>query len=365
MVLLIISSADPVFSCTNFSYATQSGAVVHAQNYDWDVANGVLVYNPAGIEKKGLEKNPPVWTSQFPSLTFNQYGLEFPVGGMNSQGLAIGVMWLTETAYPEADPEKPSIEPLQWLQYQLDNAATVAEAVERAKKLTVRPIFGAQVAIHFLLSDSTGDSAIVEFLNGEQLIYHGDTLITSVLTNTPYNRCVNSLSDYASFGGSLPDPTGYGSRDRFIQMSIAAKNAISLPDSTAAQATTYAHLDEVKDPTRTVWSIVYDLTGKSLSFKTLSFPALRTVSFADFEEITCADRALAIDLNEPLAGEVRDHFQPYTQQWNQQIAVKSFSATPVTMLISSDLVKGLATFPYGFDCQISTSALPVEPELSQ
>ncbi|MGF1573179.1 MAG: linear amide C-N hydrolase [Sumerlaeia bacterium] len=349
-VVLSFCSYYSANACTNFSFLTGTNTAFHAQNYDWEVGNGVLVYNPPRIQKKGLGKEPPTWTSQYPSLTFNQYGLEFPVGGMNSQGVTIGVMWLAETTYPDADPERPSIEPLQWVQYQLDNAGSVAEAVELAETLTVRPIFGAQIAIHFLLSDSTGDSAVVEFIAGKQIIYHGETLITSVLTNTPYDRCVNSLADYSSFGGKQPSPASYGSIERFIQMSEAVEAKAKIIEESVATEQAFRSLKQVSDEFRTVWSIVYNQKTKTINFITVDNQNVRTVSFSDFSEVNCSARALAVDLNAPLQGDIRSYFRPYEKNWNVEVARKSFAKTPHTMLMPADLVKGLANFPYDFTC---------------
>ena len=60
------------------------------------------------------------WVSQYGSITFNQYGKEFPTGGMNEKGLVVELMWLDGTIYPQPD-ERPAIGVLQWIQYQLDN----------------------------------------------------------------------------------------------------------------------------------------------------------------------------------------------------------------------------------------------------
>lgn len=336
-------------ACTNFSFATANGSAFHAQNYDWDVAHAMLIYNPSGLQKKGIGSNPPTWISKYPSLTFNQYGLEFPAGGMNDQGLAIGVMWLSFTTYPEADPAKPTIEPLQWVQYQLDSSSTVAEALELAKTLTVRPVLGASVPLHFLLSDASGDSAVIEFLNGEQLIYHGETLHASALTNSTYDSCTNMLSEYVSFGGNKPDPKSYDSNDRFIQMAVATKEAALLTDSVAAQEQAFRYLDQVKDPGRTVWSIVYNQADKRLSYKTLGNPSVRSIGFEAFSN-DCTTRALALDVNDPAQNTEPLSLAPYTKGLNAQLMFKTFQETPHTVLISKQIVKGLAEYPFEFSC---------------
>ena len=56
------------------------------------------------------------WTSKYGSATFNQYGREFPMGGMNEAGLVVESMMLFETEYPLPDT-RSGIDPTQWIQY--------------------------------------------------------------------------------------------------------------------------------------------------------------------------------------------------------------------------------------------------------
>ena len=70
---------------------------------------------------------PFTWTSRFGSLTFNQYGREFPSGGINEKGLVVELMWLDDTRYPAPDG-RGELPTLQWIQYQLDTAANVDDA---------------------------------------------------------------------------------------------------------------------------------------------------------------------------------------------------------------------------------------------
>ncbi len=43
------------------------------------------------------------WTAVYGSISFNQYGKEFPTGGMNEKGLVVELMWLDETKFPAQD----------------------------------------------------------------------------------------------------------------------------------------------------------------------------------------------------------------------------------------------------------------------
>ena len=80
--------------------------VVFGKNYDFGIGYGMLVVNKRGVAKTSLvdaPNRPATWTSRYGSLTFNQFGREFPMGGMNEAGLAVELMWLDAARYPELD----------------------------------------------------------------------------------------------------------------------------------------------------------------------------------------------------------------------------------------------------------------------
>ena len=71
---------------------------VFGKNYDWDVADGLVIVNKRGMAKRALIAGPAgteaaaEWVSRYGSVTFNQYGRELPCGGMNEAGLVMPVL---------------------------------------------------------------------------------------------------------------------------------------------------------------------------------------------------------------------------------------------------------------------------------
>jgi choloylglycine hydrolase len=127
VLLQILNLHSTALACTSFLIQDDKRPLM-GKNYDWDLGHGIVVVNQRGREKTGLAANetdrPPTWTAQYGSVTFNQYGREFPVGGMNEAGLAVEVLWNFSVDYPDPD-KRPSLNELQWIQYQLDNYASV------------------------------------------------------------------------------------------------------------------------------------------------------------------------------------------------------------------------------------------------
>ena len=109
-----------------------NGKMVFGRNYDWMADEGMVCTNQRGLTKTSMKMpdgNTISWVSRYGSITFNQYGKEFPTGGMNEKGLVVELMWLDGTIYPQPD-ERPSIGVLQWIQYQLDNHASIEEVIK-------------------------------------------------------------------------------------------------------------------------------------------------------------------------------------------------------------------------------------------
>jgi penicillin V acylase-like amidase (Ntn superfamily) len=123
-------------ACTSVCL-TKNGHVVFGNNLDWFIDDGMVVINKRNAKKRGLWfENPPEWTSKYASVTTNLTGNGFPTRGMNETGLVVGEMWLGRTVYPDRDSRHP-IATDQWMQYQLDNCATVEEVLATDKILRI------------------------------------------------------------------------------------------------------------------------------------------------------------------------------------------------------------------------------------
>ena len=112
-------------ACTTF-FLNKNGQLFFGRNYDWVSGTGIVCTNLRSLQKTSLKQedgNVMSWVSNYGSITFNQYGKEFPTGGMNEKGLVVELMWLDATKFPEPD-NRPSLNVLQWIQFQLDQNVT-------------------------------------------------------------------------------------------------------------------------------------------------------------------------------------------------------------------------------------------------
>ena len=91
MVMLALWMAVPRTACSCTALCLLDGRrPVVARNYDWHIGEGLVITNKKDVSKVALTYDRPAkWTSAYGSLTFNQYGREFPCGGMNEAGLVV------------------------------------------------------------------------------------------------------------------------------------------------------------------------------------------------------------------------------------------------------------------------------------
>ncbi|AMB46994.1 choloylglycine hydrolase [Methylobacterium sp. AMS5] len=171
---------EPAGACSRFGCLGRDGKIFTARSMDWEKPIGTNLYIlPRGMVRNG-EVGPDSirWTSKYGSLVATAFD-NSTSDGVNEEGLTANVLSLEESQYPAFDGKgTPGLAISVWAQYALDNFATVDEAVAALEKqpftLVTRTIPGTQViaSIHMSLSDSGGDSAIIEYIDGQQVIHH-------------------------------------------------------------------------------------------------------------------------------------------------------------------------------------------------
>jgi penicillin V acylase-like amidase (Ntn superfamily) len=225
--------ARPAAACTTFMLE-RGGERVVGKSYDWYMGQGLVIINKRGVAKHSVPVKPDdhalLWTSRHASVTFNQYGREFPTGGMNDAGLVVEVMWLDSSTYEKADG-RPTLNELQWIQYQLDSFATVAEMTAAAAGSRVSPLYA---RVHYLACDGSGACAAFEHIGGKQVVTPG----ARTLTNHTYAESV------AWAAKQKQAPAGAGSLERFAR---AARQAAAPPAGDLVTAA-FGLLDDVRSP---------------------------------------------------------------------------------------------------------------------
>ena len=294
--------------------------LVFGRNYDYFFGEALVLVNARGVEKVSLlERQPARWTSKHGSVTFNQYGKDSPTGGVNERGLVVEVMELQETRYPGVD-SRPALGALEWVQYELDNFATVEEAVAGAKRVRI----GTVAPIHFLLADRGGDVAVVEFLNGRMIVRRGDTMPARALANSAYDESLEYAARPGTGSGELPRGMA-GSLERFTRAARAVKAYEAAPQGSAIDRS-FAILDDVAQQDHTQWQVVYDLARSTIHYRTTANRERRSIAFAGLD-YACKSRGLMIDVDTG-RGPVNGAFLPYAPEANERQMLVAFAKSP-------------------------------------
>jgi penicillin V acylase-like amidase (Ntn superfamily) len=311
MLIVAFALAHQCRACTTF-VLSDGDVVLFARNFDYAFGDGIVVVNQRGIEKTALvapPEKPARWTSRYGSVTFNQFGREMPYGGSNEVGLVVEQMMLLESKYPEPD-ERPAINMLQWIQYQLDNCRTVEEVIATDKCLRQAVQHGKQ-RIHYLICDASGDTATIEFLDGKMVYHRGETLAAKALTNDTFQRSVEFMKSRAGD----PPPKGRESLHRFAR---AAECSIGFRSRSPEEDREYAfaNLKDVAQGRYTVWSIVYDVVNRKVFYRTHDNGDLRWFSLDAFD-YSPSVAPLFLGVNAQGAGNVAADFQELTHNQNR------------------------------------------------
>lgn len=354
--VLLLGAASTVQegrACTTFAVEGEEGAVI-GKSYDWSIGSGMVFFNKAGVAKRALSLDPrdtPAhWSSRYASLTFNQYGREFPNGGMNMAGLVVEVMWLGAAQAAPKD-ERATLNELQWIQLQLDRFETVAEVVAHVDKFRISPVYG---QVHYMACDRSGECAAIEHLAGrDAVVTTGRDMLVKALTNDTYADSVGYLSTQRGFGGDREPPQGSGSLARFARTGLLVSGRKIEPDRLTAYALEV--LDDVRSGDFTKWNIVYDPQRLEVSFRTLGNPALKAVRLEAFDT-SCLTPVRALDIDTAGAGDVSASFVDYSMQANERLIRSALEGLGIDKVLPAGTGAALALLPGSYQCAASGQA---------
>lgn len=297
-------------------------AKVAARTLDWESSDEPALWlSPPGIERRGGDDDSALtWTAAHATVAVS--GFEVAVTeALNDAGLAVHLLYLAQTEYEPVDdrPEVTNTRVVQWL---ADTCATVAEAVAAlaSVRISSQEVRGAHLGGHLALEDSSGDSAIVEFLEGRKVVHHGpDTL---VMANDPdYDSQLANLARYRPFGGELPPPGDITSADRFVRASYFLHH---LPEPTTYAEAVAGPLTIARNAAvppgapyddfsvyPTWWISAVDVTNRTLYIQTTASPNLVWVSLdADTGAGGATVRTHPVEASTMLAGDITSRFTP-------------------------------------------------------
>jgi hypothetical protein len=239
------------------------------------------------------------------------------------------VMWLDSSTYEKPDG-RPTLNELQWIQYQLDSFATVAEMMTAAPALRVSPVYA---RVHYLACDGSGACAAFEHIGGKQVVTPG----ARALTNHSYAESLAWAAKQAE------PPAGSGSLARFAR---AARQAASPPGGDPVAAA-FGLLDGVRW-SESQWNIVYDPVHLRVSFRTRVSPGIKTLDLGKLDG-SCARPAAVLDIDADTTGDVTARLRPYDLATNRSLVERSVRR--IRGQIPAGAVDVMVAYPSALACQ--------------
>jgi penicillin V acylase-like amidase (Ntn superfamily) len=298
---------------------------------DWKlpIVSNLWVF-PRGMERTG-EAGPrsAQWTSRYGSLAVSGYDIS-TCDGMNEAGLMVNLLWEVTATYPADDGVTPRISLAVFPQYFLDRYATVAEAVADLRANPVHaatgplPMDTSRLAtVHLSLSDATGDSAVIEFVDGQTVIHHSRDY--QVMTNEPtYDQQLAVLKYWQGVNPREFLPGTVRATDRFVRAHFYINAVVQSADPRVAAASVFSVIRQTSVPwgisvdnapnlSTTRWRVVADHLERRYYVESVLAPSVFWVDLGrlDFSEGAGVRKLdLGVDMTRVLSGEASAHFQP-------------------------------------------------------
>jgi choloylglycine hydrolase len=283
---------------------------------------------PRGMKRSGeVGKNSIEWVSKYGSLAVSSWDIATS-DGMNEKGLVANMLWLVESKYPAFDKAgtRKGMAISLWAQYVLDNFASVAEAVATLEKEEFAivsdfiPGTNKFATVHLSISDASGDSAILEYINGKLVIHHDPAY--TVMTNDPaYDKQLAIAKYWENIPGKNFLPGSVTASDRFVRAKFFI-GAIPQTDNTrVAVAGVLSVIRNVSVPygfeiegfpnlSTTRWRAVADQKNLVYYFETALTP---NTFWVDLKQIDFSEKAkvkkLDLSDNKTYAGEASKEFK--------------------------------------------------------
>lgn len=314
-------------ACTRILH-NDTMAVMIGRNMDWPypMQQQLRIY-PRGMQRSGMSLQGPSlqWTAKYGSMVVTAYK-DLTSEGMNERGLAVHLLALNESDYGKRHENLQGMSIAMWAQYYLDQFANVKEAVEAAKhpdyelESATVPVIGMQVRLHLAIEDKEGNSAVIEYVNGEPHVYQETGNVT--LTNSPtYDKQLDNLKNYAGFGGTKSLPGSTFADERFVRASFYNQH---LPEAKSIDEEMYSVLSIMRNVAQpyglaseqrpkanfTLWQVVGDLTHRVYYYTSTTSPNMVKIPLDKFDlSVNAKPLMLEITKHAELTGDVTNQFK--------------------------------------------------------
>ncbi|MBN2363727.1 choloylglycine hydrolase family protein [candidate division WOR-3 bacterium] len=335
IITLICGRINPAYACTGIRLIAMDESVVYGRTMEWgkfDLQSRVIIvprgYSFTGLTPEGF--NGREWQAKYGYVGLDMMGRDYLADGMNERGLAVGLFYHAGFAeYPifEKDLAGITITAIDLTNYILSQFATTDEVRSGINEVRVVSVteeaIGMSVYAHWMVTDASGKSIVIEFSEGEARIFENPL---GVITNGPtYDWHMTNLRNYVNLSPvALPDksiegidfaPLGGGSGmiglpgdntppSRFVRAVAWSQTSRSTDNSAETVYELFRILDNFNIPlgasegsdgslgkegmrSSTIWTTAWDLSERVLYYHTQHNRRVRVLYLneLDFSEL--------------------------------------------------------------------------------
>lgn len=334
LLTLYMATMSIGHACTRAVFLGDDGRTITGRSMDWKVDVGTNLWiMPRGLHQNGGAGSDSIeWTSKYGSVIASGFDIS-TTDGMNEKGLVANMLWLVESEYPEPKAGDKLLSISAWAQYVLDNFATVEEAVEalsQEKFVVITdnvPGEDRVATLHLSLSDASGDSAIVEYIDGKQVIHHSRDY--QVMTNSPtFDQQLALNSYWQQIGGTVMLPGTNRAADRFARAAFYINAIPKDKDMRTSVASVFSVIRNVSVPfglntesepniSSTRWRTVADQKEQLYFFESALTPNTFWVDLKNIDFSEKTGQVMKLDLGRDqkhiFSGDATPEFKPAEQ----------------------------------------------------
>lgn len=325
ILVCIMFSAHTASSCTGIRLTGSDGTVVYGRTmewgaFDWQTTASVTPRGHSFQVELQDGADGMAWTGEYGFVAFSLQD-RVPSDGMNEKGLTAGMFYHHGFAeYAKYDPALAdrSLAPTDVIAYLLSSFATVDDVIQGMQGLRVVPVADPALnmppPIHCLVTDTEGNSLVIEFTDGEIALFDNPV---GVITNNPrFDWHLTNLRNYgflsnepfpkkqwgdmeitplAGGSGMLGLPGDYTSPSRFVRAAALVQTArqttggedtvhefFRIMDSFNVPATQGegSSMSKHEDlPSSTQWTSCYDTKNRIVYYHTAYNRRVRRIDF--------------------------------------------------------------------------------------
>lgn len=296
--------------------------------------------------------------AKYASITFSQFGLELPTSGMNEAGLIVQMLWDEDNLIPDQPDDVAALNELQFVQFLLDNYASLNEVKQAIAGLRFRKSYA---DLHYVVCDKN-QCALLEFDN-EKLMFISEQFAPYVITNKSLENSKRFYKSLKASPKAISDKKealpAYARAVREYELLNDNKhfNQENLLQSLTHLKANYEFMDiynwiiKSKPPSVTAWSAVYDSKNLKVYWRNKDNPKTKIIDFAELTR-SCSKPYLALTLNQEYSEDnVTSEFSPrhvYTE--NARIIRASYE--PIEEQFPKAMQDVLIHYSKQFSCSV-------------